>query len=148
MLFGSSTRTSSSSAFPDPRGDRSRHFNKSTCPLTAVMAVASTMTLESRAEVDLQLPQLRNNKSLNVYLEGFLRCRAVLVVIHAIYSFGCHAMLKAFKQTSNLCSSSHPSSQSTWIAGKFYCTSFPFTIALHHRFCTRGPDPFMTDVVF
>ena len=101
--------------------------------LTAVMAAASTMTLESRRrgilhrlQMDFQLPQLRNNKNLNVYLEGFLWCRALLMVIHAICTFGRHAMLNAFKQMNNQWPSSHPLSQSTWIAGKSYCASISF----------------------
>ena len=100
--------------------------------LTAVMAAASTMTLESRAkmhrlQMDFQLPQ----KSAWTFIsaEGFLRCMALLMVIHAACTFGCHAMLKAFEQTSNLWPSSHPPSQSTWIADKSYCTSMSF----YHR---------------
>ena len=54
----------------------------------------------------------RNNKSLSVYLEGLLRCRALLMVIIAVCIFGCHAMLKAFEETSNLWPSSHPPFQS------------------------------------
>ena len=61
--------------------------------------------------------------------QGFLWCMALLMVIHAVCTFGCHAMLKAFEQTSNLWPRSHPSSQSTWIAGKSYCTSISF----YHR---------------
>ena len=80
-------------------------------------------------QMDFQLPQLRNNKNLNVYLEGFLQCRALLMVIHALCTFGCHTMLKGFKQTSNWWPCSHPLSHSTWIAGKSYCTSISF----YHR---------------
>ena len=54
---------------------------------------------------------------------------ALLMVIPAVCTFGCHATLKAFEQTSNLWPRSHPSSQSTWIAGKSYCTSISF----YHR---------------
>ena len=71
----------------------------------------------------------RNNTSMSVSLEGFLACRALLIVIHAVCTAGCHAMLKAFQQTSNLWPSSHLSSQSTWTAGKSCCTSISF----HHR---------------
>ena len=61
--------------------------------LTAIMAVASARTLESR--VKRHLPSSSNgfpasskeNKSLNVYREGFLLCRALLVVIHAVCTF-------------------------------------------------------------
>ena len=72
---------------------------------------------------------LKRNKNLNVYLEGFLRCRALLMVIHTVCTFRCHAMLKASEHTNNLWPSSHPSAQSTWIAGKSYCTSTSF----YHR---------------
>ena len=105
--------------------------------LTAVMAAASTMTLESRAK--RHPPSSSNGFPASskettrawtfISAEGFLRCMALLMVIHAVCTFGCHAMLKAFEQTSNLWPSSHPPTQSTRIAGKSYCTSISF----YHR---------------
>ena len=73
---------------------------------------------------------LKRNKSLNVYLSW--RLFAVRSFAHGdpcSLHYGCHATLKAFEQTSNLWPRSHPSSQSTWIAGKSYCTSISF---YHH----------------
>ena len=103
--------------------------------LTAVMVAASTRTLESRVKrhppsSSKGFPaSSKENKSLNVYLKGFLLCRALLMVFHAICTSGCHAILKAFEQTSSLCPSSHTSSQNTWTAGRSYCTSISF----YHR---------------
>ena len=85
--------------------------------LTAVMAAASTMTLESRAkrhrlQMDFQLPQKKQQELEHLSsAEGFLRCMALLMMIHAVCTFGCHATLKAFEQTSNLWPHSHPLSQ-------------------------------------
>ena len=68
----------------------------------------------------------KRNKSLNVSLEGFLQWRDGVPC-------SLHSWMSCYAQSfwTNLWPSRHPSSQSTWIAVKSYCTSSPFTIALH-----------------
>ena len=121
--------------------------------LTAVMAAVPTITLESRAK--RYRPSSLNGFPASskettrawrfISAEGFLWCMALFLVIYAVCTFGCHATLKAFEQTSNLWPCSHPLSQSTWIAGMSYCTSISFyhritlLVCLVMCLCTTNP---------
>ena len=114
------------------------HISMVITELTAVMAAASTMTLESR--VKRHPPSSSNgspafsDKQITKRAWTFLLKAFCGVMIFSWWSMQCelwmsYAMLKAFEQTSNLWPSSYPSSQCTWIAGKSYCTSISF----YHR---------------